>query len=165
MTLEYEGYLAHYGVKGQKWGVRRYQDEEGEYTSEGRRRYGFAPKRRDPPPYVMDEYRRMPSPRERMRKEREQVQQAILEERKVQAQRIIAAGAVVTIAAIVAARKGGTAILNKMRSRYAENWLKSRSAIARNNQVVGEFAKARAEAYYDTRRKAAADFIRQRGWR
>lgn len=32
-------YLAHHGVKGQKWGVRRYQNEDGSLTSEGRKRY------------------------------------------------------------------------------------------------------------------------------
>lgn len=32
-------YLAHYGVKGQKWGVRRYQNEDGTLTEEGKKRY------------------------------------------------------------------------------------------------------------------------------
>lgn len=36
-----EYYLAHHGVKGQKWGVRRYQNPDGSLTDEGRRRYGF----------------------------------------------------------------------------------------------------------------------------
>lgn len=31
-------YLAHWGIKGQKWGIRRYQNEDGTYTSEGKRR-------------------------------------------------------------------------------------------------------------------------------
>ena len=31
--------LYHYGIKGQKWGVRRYQNEDGSYTAEGRKRY------------------------------------------------------------------------------------------------------------------------------
>ena len=31
--------LAHYGIKGQKWGVRRYQNEDGSYTAEGKERY------------------------------------------------------------------------------------------------------------------------------
>lgn len=34
-------YLAHYGVKGQSWGVRRYQNEDGTLTEEGRRHYGL----------------------------------------------------------------------------------------------------------------------------
>lgn len=33
-------YLEHYGVKGQKWGVRRYQNEDGSLTPEGEERYG-----------------------------------------------------------------------------------------------------------------------------
>lgn len=33
------GYLVHYGIKGQKWGVRRYQNEDGSLTWEGRKRY------------------------------------------------------------------------------------------------------------------------------
>lgn len=31
-------YLAHHGIKGQKWGVRRYQNEDGSYTDEGAKR-------------------------------------------------------------------------------------------------------------------------------
>ena len=32
--------LVHYGIKGQKWGVRRYQNEDGSLTAKGRKRYG-----------------------------------------------------------------------------------------------------------------------------
>lgn len=32
-------YLMHYGVLGQKWGVRRYQNEDGTLTSAGKKRY------------------------------------------------------------------------------------------------------------------------------
>lgn len=32
-------YLAHFGIKGQQWGVRRFQNEDGTLTEEGKRRY------------------------------------------------------------------------------------------------------------------------------
>lgn len=34
-------YLAHYGVLGMKWGIRRYQNPDGSYTAAGKRRYGM----------------------------------------------------------------------------------------------------------------------------
>ena len=35
-----EEYLAHHGILGQKWGVRRYQNADGSLTDEGRKKYG-----------------------------------------------------------------------------------------------------------------------------
>lgn len=32
-------YLAHYGVKGMKWGIRRYQNKDGSLTAAGKKRY------------------------------------------------------------------------------------------------------------------------------
>lgn len=33
-------YLMHHGIKGQKWGVRRFQNEDGTWTDAGKRRRG-----------------------------------------------------------------------------------------------------------------------------
>lgn len=33
------GYLMHHGIKGQKWGVRRYQNSDGSLTPAGKQRY------------------------------------------------------------------------------------------------------------------------------
>ena len=39
MTWEENDYLVHYGVKGQKWHVRNYQNPDGTLTAEGKARY------------------------------------------------------------------------------------------------------------------------------
>lgn len=39
MTSFNDEYLAHYGVLGMKWGVRKYQNESGSLTAEGKKRY------------------------------------------------------------------------------------------------------------------------------
>lgn len=36
---QYENSLAHHGIEGQKWGVRRWQNPDGTYTEEGKERY------------------------------------------------------------------------------------------------------------------------------
>lgn len=33
--------LYHHGIKGMRWGIRRYQNEDGSYTAAGRKRYGL----------------------------------------------------------------------------------------------------------------------------
>lgn len=43
MYCESENYLAHHGIKGQKWGIRRYQNADGTLTAEGRKRAGLKP--------------------------------------------------------------------------------------------------------------------------
>lgn len=38
--MDNQTYLAHFGIMGQKWGIRRYQNEDGTLTDEGRKHYG-----------------------------------------------------------------------------------------------------------------------------
>lgn len=35
-----ETYLAHHGIKGMRWGIRRFQNEDGSLTPAGEKRYG-----------------------------------------------------------------------------------------------------------------------------
>lgn len=39
MQIQYPDYLMHYGIAGQRWGIRRYQNEDGTLTEEGKLRY------------------------------------------------------------------------------------------------------------------------------
>lgn len=39
MTYRYQPVLEHHGIKGQKWGVRRYQNADGSLTPKGEARY------------------------------------------------------------------------------------------------------------------------------
>ena len=41
--MERNDYLEHHGILGMKWGVRRYQNEDGSLTDAGKKRYGRSP--------------------------------------------------------------------------------------------------------------------------
>ena len=45
IAIPHDDYVIHHGVLGQKWGVRRYQNDDGSYTDAGRRRYTHAEKK------------------------------------------------------------------------------------------------------------------------
>lgn len=36
-----DAYLEHHGIKGMKWGIRRFQNEDGSYTQAGLKRYRY----------------------------------------------------------------------------------------------------------------------------
>ena len=44
--IPYSDELYHHGIKGQKWGIRRYQNLDGTLTDAGKARYGNDPEKR-----------------------------------------------------------------------------------------------------------------------
>ena len=40
--FDMQEYIAHYGIQGQKWGIRRFQYPDGSLTEEGEERYGYS---------------------------------------------------------------------------------------------------------------------------
>ena len=43
--MQYSSYLIHFGIRGQRWGVRRWQNEDGSLTPEGYEHYGYGSKK------------------------------------------------------------------------------------------------------------------------
>lgn len=42
-----DDYLVHHGIKGQRWGIRRYQNKDGSLTPEGYKHWGFGMSRKE----------------------------------------------------------------------------------------------------------------------
>ena len=178
MTKEYGQYLAHYGVQGQKWGVRNWQNEDGSYTEAGKHHYGWGYGRNQMglansrpggllrensamPKNVKTNHRQNQMMAERRQAEREAVKR-LAEARRQKVHTLLAISAGVSLAGI-AAYAGSRGI---MRNRYVRDWMRNSSEIGRNNGIVREYARRRANELYDTRRKAFADFIKnRRRWR
>lgn len=71
----YELFLAHHGIKGQRWGVRRYQNPDGTLTEAGKKHYSDAVE--STPRHKPSEARKKAREEERARKFEEKRQQAL----------------------------------------------------------------------------------------
>lgn len=139
----YADFLIHYGVKGQKWGTRQWQNADGTYTEAGKHHYGWgygrqtsqngaiAPVARRPRTGSrVDGYQRS---RQRIGTRtatsdpgtaKRQLTPAEIEARKARTRKIlgIAAGVAVTAAVSYAAYKGSTKLRDNMRSDVYKNF-------------------------------------------
>lgn len=77
-------YLAHYGIKGMKWGVRRYQNEDGSLTKEGQERYVKKYLTETPLNNVGDSRLDYTKAAERIKKSMSESEQSRLLDRKIQ---------------------------------------------------------------------------------
>ena len=146
MTSDYEAFLAHYGVKGQKWGQRNYQNEDGSYTQAGAERYwggGHGRQQTGAAPQMQRSValRQKMSP-ESLAKRRQTLQERAKEKRR----RVLKIAAGVSLAAIGIA--GYAAI--------------KRNGLRRNYSFASEFAKAGGDSINAKRYKDFADNVTKR---
>lgn len=66
--MEYR-YLAHHGILGMKWGVRRYQNPDGTWTEAGKKRYGKAMQNASYDMLKSDKYKKAVSDMDKVYKE------------------------------------------------------------------------------------------------
>lgn len=176
MTAEYEGFLAHYGVPGQKWGVRNYQNADGSYTEAGRLRYWGGNQRRQSvanmAPSAVRRRRQQQAAQQVRRQSRPEIVQRTqaptqeeLEARRARRNRVIAVVGGVTLAAALgyAAYRGSTNLRNAMR-RQVEDSIRGN---AKNiNTLYGKYwSSADRRNYVDainTRAKEASSGLTRR---
>lgn len=85
--------LKHHGIKGQKWGVRRFQNKDGSLTAAGRKRYDDSDGKMSRADKISAKYQKKGLSKENADQ---------LAARKIKAQKIVAAAAAVTVAAATA---------------------------------------------------------------
>ena len=111
-TCTRQGELYHHGIKGQKWGVRRFQNKDGSLTPAGRRRYDEPNERRDDA--KKDKQYKIPKNKslhrlqleERYRKEGLSKKQAEQEAAKrIRTEAFVAAAAAITVGSCIAYAK------------------------------------------------------------
>lgn len=133
--MVYDEYLAHHGVKGQKWGQRNWQNEDGTYTDAGKRHYGWGNGRQfggikrlrigakggavQRPRQPMGT-RYATGNRQPQKAVSQRQQEQIRAARRAKAKKVLAIGAGVAVAAALgyAAYKGSTNLRNDYRNQY-----------------------------------------------
>ena len=150
--------LYHHGVKGQKWGVRRYQNPDGTLTPEGKRKYG-----------TVDNFKRSMAAQNKQRSDEKSSHRTRLEEKyrsegmsKIEAQKavekriktekIIAATAAMTVAAASAY------VINKNIKYKADKIIKSGTKLQR---IAGMADENLDRAFYASYKKM--DNMKYRG--
>jgi len=106
-TMAQENVLAHHGVKGQEWGKRKYQYEDGSLTPEGKKHYGVGDgdgtNKKDPPTKAKKQEASKAKPKDKPAEEHEKTPEELQAEaaQKAARKKKIAIAAGVTAAAIV----------------------------------------------------------------
>lgn len=112
--------LRHHGIKGQKWGVRRFQKEDGSLTPAGRKRYdGISNGKQYKIPKTKSTHRiNLEDKYQKQGMTKEQAEQAAA--RRIRGEQYVAAAAAVTVAACVAYNKHKNYSTDKIISKNTE---------------------------------------------
>lgn len=114
-----DGKLLHYGIKGMKWGVRRFRDKNGDLTSAGKKRYSESdgqPKKSKHRQKLEDAY---------VKNGLTKKQAEELADKRIRTEKIVAAAAGITVAACAAY------VANKQIRKRIDGVIKEGSALQR----------------------------------
>ncbi|WP_288940762.1 hypothetical protein [uncultured Streptococcus sp.] len=118
-------YIAHHGVKGQRWGVRKYYDENGKLTDLGKRRYAEKEKKAD--------FKRQKALNNQQFKQQKALnEQASQHESKRRRGRVLAAAALVAIGAAAAKGIMNNIRANKLKLAEGQSRIKMREMLQKN---------------------------------
>ncbi len=136
-------HLEHHGILGQKWGVRRFQNEDGTLTTAGKRRYQVMT---DPTTGAQAKSSRFTPEQIEEAKSRgytvedvEEVDERGIQEAREHRKRMVAIGAAVV----------GTAIAALLIKKGIENRASQKAAIEESNKQLDEFRKKAGDKLFD----------------
>lgn len=115
-------FIAHHGVKGQRWGVRKYYDDKGKLTELGKRRYAEKEKKAD--------FKRQKALNtQQYRQQKALNEQASQHESKRRRGRVLAAAALVAIGASAAKGIMNNIRMNKLKLTDGQSRIKIREKL------------------------------------
>ena len=125
-----DDYVAHFGIKGMKWGVRRFQKSNGSLTPSGKTRYLDKPSRQSKLEAKYRQKGKSKAEAEAAAKKRIEIEKTIAAKKRIKIAKAIAIGAGITLGtaatvALIKKYKGhSNNIIAEVKDKPMDNWVK-----------------------------------------